>query len=371
MDLNVFIERFDDVTFGDENDIYKRVQLKHSVKTNKSLTDNSADLWKTIRIWSEGIFSKEIDPSASALLLITTAKAPQGSIAEGLGELGRNETQALAALNSIAASGGNVENTAGYDAFNDLTPRRKQQLVRAIHIYTGQGDIDEAKRQVIEELAWVTKTKFASALVERLEGWWINRVIDQLIGASSEPIHRDEIEAHVLDIAGQFEAENLSIDYILASPPEGVDPETDERTFVKQLRLIAVSNPRIANAILDYYRAVQQRSRWLSEDQLLFAELESYEDRLVDEWRRKFHEMIEDLQSPGTERRDDAVAGRTLYNWFQNQAEIRIRPRCREPYVQRGTFHILAGDESDGPRVGWHPEFLSRLRSLVSKAVQE
>lgn len=371
MDLNVIIERFDDVTFGDENDIYKRVQLKHSVKTNKSIADHSPALWKTIRIWAEGVISKEIDPSASALLLITTANAPEGSIAERLGEQRRSETRALGALVSIASSGGSTENAAGYDAFNSLTSREKQLLVRAIHIYTGQGDIDDAKRELIEELAWVISRKFASAFLERLEGWWLNRVIDQLTAASSEPIHRGEIEAHVLDIAGQFEAESLSIDYILATPPESVAPETDERTFVTQLRLIAVSNPRIADAILDYYRAVQQRSRWLSEDQLLFEELESYEKRLVDEWRRKFHQMLEELPQPEAEVRDDSAAGRKLYNWFQDQADIRIRPRCREPYVQRGTFHILAGDENDGPRVGWHPEFLSRLRSLVSKAVQE
>ena len=72
------------------------------------------------------------------------------------------------------------------------------------------------------------------------------------------------------------------------------------------MRLIAISNPRIAAAILDYYRAVQQRSRWLSEDQLLFEELERYEDRLVDEWRRKYNQMLEDAGSSSAAETDQA-----------------------------------------------------------------
>jgi hypothetical protein len=116
---------------------------------------------------------------------------------------------------------------------------------------------------------------------------------------------------------------------------------------------------------------VQQRSRWLSEDQLLFEELERYEDRLVDEWRRKYNQMLEDAGSSSAAETDQAAAGRWLYNWFQDQADIPIRPRCHEPYVQRGTYHLLAGNENDGPRVGWHPEFLSRIRELISKAANE
>lgn len=371
LDLKIYIERFDDVAFGAENDIYKRIQLKHSLATTKSLSDRSPDLWKTLRIWSEGVFTKDIELGSSALVLITSALAAPDSVAAGLGLADRQEQGVLTALDAIAHSGGSTENAAGYDAFLSLTYSQKRRLIEAIHVYTGQGDINAAKAALTEELIWIVNRKFASAFLERLEGWWINRVIDQLTGRTFDPIHRDELEARVLDIAGQFEAENLTIDYILASPLEGVNADADERIFVQQLRLIAISNPRIAAAILDYYRAVQQRSRWLSEDQLLFEELERYEERLVDEWRRKYNQMLEDAGSKSTVEADHAAAGRWLYNWFQDQADIPIRPRCHEPYVQRGTYHLLAGDENEGPRVGWHPEFLSRIRELISKAANE
>ena len=111
-----------------------------------------------------------------------------------MGLEGRQEAEALAALNEIAISGGSAENAAAYDAFRSLTQPQKKQLIQAIHIYPGEGDITKAKVAITEELTWVVERKFASAFVERLEGWWINRVIDQLTGKTPEPIHRDEIE---------------------------------------------------------------------------------------------------------------------------------------------------------------------------------
>lgn len=78
--------------------------------------------------------------------------------------------------------------------------------------------------------------------------------------------------------------------------------------------------------------------------------------------------MIEDLQGDPDES-ERQREGRHLFNWFQNQADIPIRPKCREPYVLRGTYHLLAnGTETEKPRVGWHPQFIERLQTLLSEA---
>jgi hypothetical protein len=54
--------------------------------------------------------------------------------------------------------------------------------------------------------------------------------------------------------------------------------------------------------------------------------------------------------------------GRSLFNWVDTQANIYIRRRCTEPYVMRGSYHILANDL----RVGWHVDFINRLQHLLS-----
>jgi hypothetical protein len=45
-------------------------------------------------------------------------------------------------------------------------------------------------------------------------------------------------------------------------------------------------------------------------------------------------------------------------------ANFPIRPLVTEPYVMRGSYHILANEEK--PRVWWHPKFLERLQVLLA-----
>ena len=53
--------------------------------------------------------------------------------------------------------------------------------------------------------------------------------------------------------------------------------ELDKRPFVRQLRRVNVGGKRIEYAIRDFYRASEQRSRWLRQDLLVDGELAKYE----------------------------------------------------------------------------------------------
>lgn len=70
---------------------------------------------------------------------------------------------------------------------------------------------------------------------------------------------------------------------------------------------------------------------------------------------------------------EDALreAGVTLYNWAQFETgkldSLRIRAQVTEPYVLRGSFHILA-DATPEPKVYWHPRFLERLSTALGVA---
>jgi len=134
-----------------------------------------------------------------------------------------------------------------------------------------------------------------------------------------------------------------------------------------QLREIGVSSIRIRNAILDYYRAFEQRSEWARENLLVSGEIEDYEDRLIDEWGRYRDVVFEDLDLHSAEEVLQQ-AGKELYKWADQQSgnieSLRIRARVTEPYVTRGSFHILA-DAGPKPRVYWHPLFLDHLGKVM------
>lgn len=150
-------------------------------------------------------------------------------------------------------------------------------------------------------------------------------------------------------------------------PAGEIDTESDPRTFVVQLREIGVSSNRIRNAILDYYRAFEQRSEWARKNLLVQGEIEDFEDRLVDEWSRYRDVVFEDLDETSAELVLQR-AGKELYKWADQQSgnieSLRIRARVTEPYVTRGSFHILA-DAAPEPRIYWHPRFLDRLGKIL------
>jgi hypothetical protein len=212
-----------------------------------------------------------------------------------------------------------------------------------------------------DELRYAVRPEHLDALVERLEGWWFKRAVGALRG-STTPILGFEVAEKIRAIAEQLRPHALPIDFLDALPPTPADPGTDTRRFVLQMRAISVSAKRIEKAMIDYYRAFEQRSRWARDRLLLGDELVQYENRLVDEWERVSLALTEGLEPQAAEAALQEL-GREIFNWMEFRADIRIRPDVVEPYVMRGSFHLLA----DGiePRVWWHPQFVARLEEIL------
>lgn len=157
----------------------------------------------------------------------------------------------------------------------------------------------------------------------------------------------------------QFKQDNLPVDDDIMNAAVDASGYQD-RTFVHQLRLIEIGNQRIFYAIRNYFRAFEQRSRWVREDLLFVGELDRYEDRLVEEWELLFEAMRDELGDDAAEEAKKKAA-RTLYKWVETGSHRSIRAGVTEPCIARGTYQILA----DKLRVGWHPEFLKRLKKLL------
>ena len=215
-----------------------------------------------------------------------------------------------------------------------------------------------------------TRRDFRAAIYERLEGWWDNTVINLMSGMRTEPVYSYEVSDKLSAFAEEYKSDNLPITFRGKEPAIEIDTDNDPRLFVMQLREIGIGSNRIRNAILDYYRAFEQRSAWARENLLIAGEIEEYEDRLVDEWSRYKDVIFENLTEESAEQAIQE-AGKALYQWADLESgkitALRIRERVTEPYVIRGGLHILANREPI-PRVYWHPHFISRLSALLGVA---
>jgi hypothetical protein len=143
-----------------------------------------------------------------------------------------------------------------------------------------------------------------------------------------------------------------------------IDPDAfSSHLFVAQLRLVDLLTKRILAAMRQYFRAKEQRSRWLREGFLLIGELDRYDRRLCEEWDLRFQAMVQEL-GPDAAEAHMREAARKVYRWAEQEIALLIRPACIEPFVPRGSLQMLA----DLGRVGWHPQFVDRLRAMIEEA---
>jgi hypothetical protein len=124
---------------------------------------------------------------------------------------------------------------------------------------------------------------------------------------------------------------------------------------------------RLRIAVGDYYRAFQQRTKWLNEGLIFPGELERYESYLVGEWRRQFEIMKEDMGDTLPSQDRMAELGKNLFRWIETNNFTPIRPSYIDSYLSRGSYHLL----SNRLKVGWHPDFVERLGHLIVQAANQ
>ena len=353
------IETLDDVAFETADSAVEVLQTKHHINAHANLTDASPDLWKTLRIWIEGQ-SDSIIPQDAKFFLITTAVCKNGTAAAYLLPKGRDDVKALERLTATATNSTSETNLPAYQVFLSMNAERREDLVKSIAVLDGSPSISQLESQLQQAVFYAVERQYLNAYIQRLEGWWFRRVVNHLNDKKADPILGEELEAEASRIREQFKEENLPIDDDIMQATVDASGYM-ERAFVEQLKLIGINFNRIYHAIRNYYRAFEQRSRWVREDLLYVGELDRYEDRLIEEWDLMFQQMRDGLGEEAAEEAKDHAA-RNLYKWVETGTHAVIRPAVTEPAIARGTYQILADDL----RVGWHQEFRQRLQGLLA-----
>jgi len=359
----IYIERDDDVESVDVHGDQTLASLKHKGKGGK-VNDLSVDFWKSIRIWLERYSDDGKTTSHLRFFMVTTAKVADVSfIASLLPNAKPDDAIVDKALDALASSISTQLKPID-EAFRKLAEPEQRDFLSRITVFDESPRIGDLPTLIVEEHFKAVRRKFRQYVFEHLEGWWTDQAIKLMNDERPGPITGAEVWDRLTSIADGYRDDDLPINFSGKKPPEGIDAEGDQRPFVQQLRSIGISTDRIRHAIVDYYRAFEQRSAWAREGVLLGGEVEEYEDKLIEEWSRYRAVVVESLPADAIEA-SLMKAGQDVYKWAEFEtANIRIRARVNEPYVVRGGFHILA-NSTPMPRIYWHPKFLERLVGVL------
>lgn len=356
--ISLTIETLDDVVFENDGTPIEIIQVKHHVNQKADLTDASVDLWKTIGIWIDLYESKKITID-SAFVMITTSEAPANSAAYFLKSSSHNLDTSIQKLTQTSQTSTNQKTKTIREAFLALSDDNRKELLQNAYIIDCVPQCDDIEQDLQRELWTACPRNKLGVFLSYLEGWWFQRVIKSLSTDNLRTILGEELEAKLNELRESFKSESLPIHDDLKTAI--VDCELyKDFAFVQQLRLIEVGAKRISIAANNYYRAFEQRSRWMREELLLIGDIEEYERRLVEEWETYFETMKDELGVTAAEQ-EKIKAAQKLYGWAEKEANFSIKDKCTELFITRGSYQIL----SDKMVVGWHLEFQSRLEKLL------
>lgn len=351
---HISIEKFDDIAFGDENHASCIIQAKHHI-TAKSLSENSVDIWKTLRIWVQDFKSGIIVNSDTRRLLITTAVAADGSAMAKLRHgSGRDAAGARDALKLAAKTSTNATTKSGREAFLALTDKEAELLLSSIEVIDGSPSLPDVLDEIEGELTLLAPSH-ADKIAEALEGWWLKVIAKRLVGDDSTDIPLQDLVKKANEIGSSYDPDKLPLSDPNELGDKTYDPSDEVEIYVKQMRLVGLSESMIRRGVRDYYRANAQRSKWARENLLLDGEVARYDAKLRDRWERRFDADCADLADANHSQK--CKVGRDIFNWA-HQEQIDFR-NIVETWITAGSFQGLA----DRLEIGWHPEYLDHLEN--------
>ncbi|WP_210642769.1 ABC-three component system protein [Pseudomonas sp. Tri1] len=360
--FQVSVEVLDDVAFeSNTGDPSTFLQTKHHASRMAALTDSCPDLWKTLRVWIEGGAVSQILSTAS-LQLVTTGVAPIRSAASKLKIEDRDAVAARDILDVVARTSTNAANAAAYRAYELLSAQQRLAMLERVFVIDAAPTISDLDQELRTVIFWAVDRANQTPFLDRLEGWWLRKVIGQLTSSPGARIASVEIESEMSDLRDQFRQDSLPIDDDL------LDFVLDDTTavahrhyrFVKQLEIIDAGRRRVSSAIRDFYRAYEQRSRWVREDLVVTLDISRFEKRLTEEWENVFDAVCDEVGEAATDAERKAAA-RSVLQWAE-RTSIPIRPGVTEPFLCRGSLHMIA----DEGNIGWHPDFKTLLDTVLN-----
>ena len=353
----ICIEKFDDISVSHVNGSFSYAQLKLHKKTAGDLSDSGVDLWRTLRVWLDAISEDHSLLTNTAFFLITTAAPAENSIAKELQSETPSYERIYSTLENIANTSKNQTTAKARESFLNYDKSSILALLKRISIITSAPDILEVISRIKSSIRLSCPIGSEDEVFERLTGWWNDVIIEGLSNENPTFISKLELRRKLSNIARQYYDDNLPIN-IPSNFPLPTLPPSAPPVFVKQIRLIQHTENTVQNARRDYYRAYEQRSRWVRDSLIALDDLDTYDDHLSDEWARHFDEMEIDVSSlPNPKETDLQRYGSQLYRTVMHSRQ-HIREKCTEPFIMRGSYHLLA----DQQKVGWHRYYKERLQ---------
>lgn len=359
----VELEGDDDVVVLNLNgEIITSYQHKHSLVSG-TITTKSTELWKTIRVWSE--VRKKASPDTKFILATTdTASSSLIPFRDSTDSSPTNADidQCEKAMSDIAKSNRNKELTECYKSWQGMNVGQRKKLLKNFRLADNNPKLNKIDEEILEAVIYRTSLSANRAIQvqERMLGWF-EREVSYRLNLKGCKFTSKEFKA----ILERFRDEALPPPIVFRS---GADEYTDEEVlkekqtnpmYLKQLELLAASEELYEEALVNVLRARTERQNILDAGMSGQNDVDLFDRELLGTWTRLYLRYVRSRTVPATNEEANRKIGWRIYDGCMGySAYIGLTRIVTPAYLSCGSFHLL----SDHLKVGWHPEFESRLR---------
>jgi len=357
-DVKICIEKFDDVTFHKNSDIIHQLQLKYH-SSDGNITNSSIDFWRTLNVWIDAINKNPVLLETTKFYIITTNRIAAGSVIEKIKKNNKDETiyneLKNIAINGTQSCSQNSQSYKFYSAFIQFKEEKAKNLIKSMVIIPEFYKPSEINAKILSAIKIFTTKTTERIVVERLMGWWYEKMVACLENPNPTFISFDELRRRISNILSDLKNDTLPID-VTEIEIRAIESESNVENIVKQLQLINAQERKINIALQNYYKSYAQRSKWIKESLIYADELDRYDQKLTDEWGFQFSETTDNIND-ATSENDKIEAGKQLYKTLMNK-DLPIRPNLNDNTISRGSYNSLANELT----IGWHPDFKEKMK---------
>lgn len=347
----VGVETLDDVA-RIENGQTVLGQSKISFSRNP-LTDQSVNLWNTLKTWFDLVDAGECDLNQSRFLLISNF--PATGIAVALQTAGTDAGQMVAFVKEVRTSASRFTGACKpmVEAVLSRGDEEVAQLFLRIHVADQLPVSPEGQLSHLQGQLNLTDD-IAGDVIRGLRGWVMEKVQEKLAAKQPAWLERQHFCDELYHLIERYRNRTLYLrsfrDFVIS---EDDRQQHRDARFVRQLQLIGIdeADEELLDAINDFLMSASERTRLSAETNITRTKFEAFEDRLIERWKPMHRQCKRNRQDP-------VKSGYETYCKVQDHREPLDGQDTLEFYFTRGTYHQLAnGTKETKPSVGWHPDF--------------
>lgn len=358
---SVSVEYLDDVATADTGKV--TVEQTKSGLAHNPVADRSVELWKTLHNWVEAIRGGALLTDTKFILYV--AQPHTGSVIQRIHRV-TNDADAAAVAATLRDEFWGPGPDRAYRSrlpsglashVNAVLASTTDVLVRLFANLTleqGSGSPNDDLRPALKQKA-ISESALESVLQQVLG--WAKRTIEKLI-EKHQPAVLTLNDFHTQLIAAAKAHDRAST--VLAPTPaeitrETVDAHLRERTYVRQLQVVASQESALERAVNDFLRASASRTAWSEQGDVMEPSFQDFQDALERAWDGQRTRVEIERRTETEEAR-----GQLLHAACMGLL-VRLQGMDVPAYFVPGSFHAMA----DSLHVGWHPRYRAVLAAWV------